>query len=133
MNESRADHIKERKSVNAHDLIRPLILEGKAMGKPSCASCAEMKKKLEYEMIHTDYINDMNIEMKEEITRLKDKLKVTVLPTALDNLRAVAIDQDHMIQKLRRVIHAALDLIPDTDQNKREKAELRKMYDRIAS
>ena len=93
---------------------------------------AEIQKKLEYEMMHSDHVTDLNVRLKEENDSLRERLKVRVLPTSLTKLQHLAQDQDLLIQKLRRALVAALDMIEETDANKDDVAALKRLYQKIA-
>ena len=92
----------------------------------------ELKEKLRVEEGFSDNLNDLNVYLKAENRRLKDRLKVIVLPSSLECLRKMTRDQDTLIRTLRRYLCAALDLIPDTADNVSYKNELREFYDQIA-
>jgi hypothetical protein len=102
------------------------------MDNVSSFEISDLQKKLEYEMIHSDHINDLNVQLKLENQRLKDRLKVVVLPTSLAKLQALAQEQDNLIRRLRRAMASAIDMIPETEGNRDDKNELRKLYDHIA-
>ena len=92
----------------------------------------DIQKKLECEMIHSEHVNDINIDLKEQIERLKDRLKVRVLPSALDhqNQKIQTLHKEN--QMLRRCLVKALEMIPDTAVNKSDKQELLDFYGKIA-
>ena len=91
-----------------------------------------LRKELKHEQDFADNLNDLNIQIKRDNARLKDKLKVTVLPTALVKLASQARDLDNQLRSLRKYLILAIDLIPDIAENKSHISELRKFYDQIA-
>ncbi len=72
---------------------------------------------LRLEMEVNDHLNDLNIQLKEQISSLRERLKVSVHPKSLNVLRQMVIEQGEAIKILRESLIVAISMINLTRAN----------------